>query len=61
MTPAIETTDHDQGPPPLYCGSGGFLVPIMLDGHRWALLPPGDPVVAHLVNHDVEGHGHAPR
>ena len=46
------TTDHDAGPPPLYSGSGGVLVPVLLDGHRWALLPPGDPVAAYVVDRE---------
>ena len=46
---AIETADHDEGPPPLYSGSGGFLVPVLID-HRWIMLPPGDPLAEYLVN-----------
>ncbi len=39
----IPTTDHDQGQPPLYSGPVGALVAVRLDGHRWAMVPPGDP------------------
>ena len=55
----IETTDHDACLPPLYSGPGGVLVPVLLDGHRWALLPPGDPVAVHLI--DGEGAKYVPK
>ena len=54
MTP-IPTTDHDQGPPPLYGAPLGVLVLVLVDGRRWALLPPGDPLVDHLAIIEVEG------
>ncbi len=46
----IETTDHDQGSPPLHSGSGGVLIPVLIDGRRWAMVPPGDPIADHLVD-----------
>ena len=49
----IPTTDHDQGPPPLAVGNVDHLARVLLDGHRWALLPPGDPIAAYLL--DGEG------
>ena len=45
----IPTADHDAGPPPLYSGPLGVLAPVLLDGHRWAVLPPGDPIAGHLM------------
>ncbi len=45
----IETTDHDAGPPLLYVGEVGHLVQVQIDGHRWALLLPGDAVAELLV------------
>ena len=45
----IETVDHDQGTAPLYCGPVGHLARVLLDGHRWATIPPGDPIAEHLV------------
>ncbi len=53
----IPTTNHDAGPPPLYSGPVGALMAVRFDGRRWAMVPPGDPVAAHLVDvdHDVEG------
>ena len=42
MTP---TTDHDAGPPPLYGTPLGVLVPVLLDGRRWVMVPPDDPDV----------------
>ena len=54
MAAMIETTDHDQGSPPLYSGPVGALVAVLLDGHRWAMVPPGDPVAAHLVDKGFE-------
>ena len=53
MTAITETTDHDAGLPPLILPAIGFLVPVLLDGHRWAMVPPGDPIAQHLV--DGEG------
>ncbi len=44
-----ETADHDQGQPPLYCGPAGALVIVLLDGQRWAALPPGDPLADRLA------------
>ncbi len=54
MAAVIPTTDPDQGPPPLYSGRVGALVAVRLDDRRWAMVPPGDPVADHLVEHDVE-------
>ena len=51
MTP---TTDHDAGLPPLYSGPVGALVAVRLDGRRWAVMPPGDPVADHLINMERE-------
>ncbi len=51
----IPTTDHDAGPPPLYGVPLGVLVPVLLDGRRWAVLPPGDPLVDHLAAIEAEG------
>ncbi len=48
----IPTADHDQGPPVLYSGPVGALATVRLDGHRWAMMPPGDPVADHLINPD---------
>ena len=45
----IETTDHDAGPPPLHCTPHSFLVPVLLDGRRWVMVPPGDAITQHLV------------
>ena len=50
----IPTTDHDQGQPPLHSGRVGALATVRLDGHRWTVLPPGDPVADHLVDHQME-------
>ncbi len=56
MTPTpIPTTDHDQGLPPLYGAPHGVLVPVLLDGRCWALLPPGDPLVDHPAAIEAEG------
>ena len=57
MNSAIETTDHDAGPPPRYGAPLSFLVPVMIDGHRWVALPPGDPIAEHLVEPGTERHG----
>ncbi len=55
MTPApIPTTDHDQGAPPLYTGSGGALVPVLLDRYCWALLLPGDQLAEMLLGTEPE-------
>ncbi len=54
MTP-IPTTDHDAGPPPLYGAPHGVLVPVLVDGRRWAVLPAGDPLVDHLAAIEAEG------
>ncbi len=51
----IPTADHDAGPPPIYSDSGGFLIPVLLDGHRWIAIPPGDPIATYLV--EEGGHG----
>ena len=63
----ITTADHDAGPPPLYGAPLGVLVPVLIDGHRWAVLPPGDPIATYLVDGvdrdqvaDVEGTNHDP-
>ena len=53
----IPTADHDAGPPPLYGDPFGFLVPVMIDGHRWVVLPPGDPIAEHLVEPGTGRHG----
>lgn len=50
----IPTTDHDAGPPPLYSAPLGVLVPVLLDGGCWVIMPPGDPIAEHLVDVDVE-------
>ena len=49
----IPTTDHDQGPPPLWGAPLGVLVPILLDGYRWVMIPPGDPIAVHPVGAGV--------
>ena len=49
----IPTTDHDAGPPPLYGAPHSVLVPVLIDGHRWAMIPPGDPIAAYLVGAKV--------
>ncbi len=51
-----QTTDHDCGLPPLYSGPVGALVAVRLDGRRWAMVPPGDPVADHLINMEQEKH-----
>ncbi len=51
----ISTTDHDAGPPPHCCAPHGVLVPVLLDGRRWAVLLPGDPLVDHLAAIEAEG------
>lgn len=60
MIPAIEAADHDAGPPPLYSGPLGVLAPVLLDGHRWAVLAPGDMIADHLLGIDMEDASHAP-
>ena len=45
----IPTQDHDQGPAPLYSGPVGALAVICIDGHRWAMMPPGDPLSDRLA------------
>ena len=59
MDSAIETTDHDEGVPPLYGAPLGALVPVLIDGRRWIVLPPGDPIAAHLVEPGAGRHGQA--
>ncbi len=59
MIPITETTDHDQGPPPLHVGDVGHLAQVLIDAHRWAMMPPGDPIAERLV--DGEGASHDPR
>ena len=49
----IPTADHDAGPPPIYGAPFGVLVPVLLDGHRWVMNPPGDPIAARLVGAEV--------
>ena len=49
----IPTADHDAGPPPLYGALLGVLVFVLLDGHRWVMIPPGDPISARLVGAEV--------
>ena len=51
MTP---TADHDANLPPLYSGPVGTLVAVRLDGRRWVVMPPGDPVADHLADHEME-------
>lgn len=55
MAVMIPITDHEAGPPPLYGAPLGVLVPVLIDGHRWAVLPPGDPLVDHLAAIEAEG------
>jgi hypothetical protein len=50
MIAITETTDHDCGPAPLHMPPLGVLVPTLIDGHRWAVLPPGDPIADRLVD-----------
>ena len=57
MAGMIPTTDHDPGPPPVYSDSGGFLIPVLLDGHRWIAIPPGDPIATYLVEEGGHGSG----
>ena len=55
MNPApILTIDHDEGLPLLYMPAAGFLVPVLLDGYRWALLPPGDQIAELLLGTEPE-------
>ncbi len=54
MPPATETVDHDEGPPPLYCGPHGALVPVLFDGRCWALLLPGDQIAEMLLGTELE-------
>jgi hypothetical protein len=58
MIPITETTDHDQGPPPLHVGDVGHLARVLIDGSRWAMMSPGDLIAAYTVEEDV---GHDPR
>jgi hypothetical protein len=60
MISVIPTTDHDCGPPPLYGPPVGVLIPVLIGGWRWTMVPPGDPVVDHLAALDAEGSSHDP-
>ncbi len=51
----VPTADHDEGLSPLYGAPLGVLVPVLIDGLRWAVLPPGDPLVDHLAAIEAEG------
>ncbi len=54
MTAVTETTDHDQGPPPLHMPPLGVLVPVLFDRHCWALLLPGDQLAELLLSIEPE-------
>lgn len=54
MTPAIPTTDHDEGAPPLHVRDVGHLVRVLIDGRRWAMMSPGDPVAKILLGIEPE-------
>lgn len=56
----IPTADHDANVPPLFLPPLGVLVPVLLDGHRWIVAPPGDPVAEFLLDRDMEGTSHDP-
>ena len=53
MAGMIPATDHDAGPPPLYGAPLGVVVPVLIDGHHWVMIPPGDSIAAHLVGAEV--------
>ena len=57
--PPVESPDaypsNGAMPPPIYSDSGGFLIPVLLDGHRWIAIPPGDQLATYLV--EEGGHG----
>lgn len=55
MPPATETTDHDAGPPPLYMPAAGFVVPILLDRHCWALAATWRPDSGTAARHRARG------
>ena len=55
MTSIVETVDHDEGRPPLYMGAvPGFLALVLIDGHRWVVVPPGDAIAQYMVGAESE-------
>ncbi len=57
----IPTTDFDAGPAPLVVGDVTHLARVLIDGRRWAMMPPGDMIAAFLLGIDGEGARHGPQ
>ncbi len=62
----IPTTGHDAGQSPLYSGLGGALIAVLINGHRWAMTLPGDPIAdvvmeAALTSERAPGSNRPPR
>ena len=54
---AIPTADHDASLPPLIVGAVDHLGLVLIDGHRWAVAPPGDMIGVYLLDGEGRGHG----
>ncbi len=49
----IPTADHDANLPPLLVGEVAHLARVLIDGHRWAMMPPGDLIAVYLLEGEV--------